>query len=117
MVFRHYLRLHARTGEDMPTDLAKEYRKRTAATGRYRDIRANMEQTSMCTGLDHQGEGSLILAGEAIAVGVKGIDPGPTTCSRSPAEAADTFRDPAGSARISAGGAHHVIFVSAVHSG
>jgi hypothetical protein len=101
----------------MPTDLAKEYRIRTADTGPYRGIRANMEQTSTCTGLDHRGEGSLILAGEAIAIGVKGVDPGAPGAAGVRRKRPIRSVIPAGSARIPAWGAQHVMFVSAVHSG
>jgi hypothetical protein len=45
MIARHYLRLHARTGEDMPMTCKITYRIMTGAASPYRDIRANMEQT------------------------------------------------------------------------
>ena len=35
------------------------YRVLPGRTGTYRDVRANMEQTSVCTGLDHHGRGRL----------------------------------------------------------
>ena len=49
---RYYLRLHARTSEDMPLTCRKSYRIMTAAASPYRDIRANMEQTRKLYGLD-----------------------------------------------------------------
>jgi hypothetical protein len=53
MVPRYYLRLHARTSEDIPLTCMKSYRIMTAAASPYRDIRANMEQTRKLHGLDH----------------------------------------------------------------
>jgi hypothetical protein len=53
MTPRHYLRLYVRTSEDMSLTCEILYRIMTAAASLYRDIRANMEQTSVCTGLDH----------------------------------------------------------------
>ena len=44
------------------------------AAGQYRDIRANMEQTSACIGLDHYAEGVRAVAGEPITIVGKGID-------------------------------------------
>ena len=55
MVPRYYLRLHARTSEDMPLACIKPYRIMTVAASPYRDIRANMEQTRNPYGLDHYG--------------------------------------------------------------
>ena len=55
MIPRYYLRLHARTSEDMPLTCMESYRIMTAAASPYRDIRANMEQTRNPEGLDHYG--------------------------------------------------------------
>jgi len=55
MVPRYYLRLHARTSEDMFLTCRKLHRIMTAAASPYRDIRANMEQTRKPWGLDHYG--------------------------------------------------------------
>jgi hypothetical protein len=52
---RYYLHLHVRTSEDMSLTCRKLYRIMTAAATRYRDIRANMEQTRNPHGLDHYG--------------------------------------------------------------
>ena len=60
------------------------------AAGRYRDIRANMERTSMRIGLDHPGRRGLVMAG-------KGIDArheNKRYPHRSLAEAANTVRNP-----------------------
>jgi hypothetical protein len=64
---RYYLRLHARTSEDRPSKCWKSYRIMTAAASQYRDIRANMERTSIQIGLDHH-------AAITWAMGGKGID-------------------------------------------
>lgn len=50
---RYYLRLHARTSEDMPLTCKRSYRIMTAAASPYRGIRATTEQPSTCIGLDH----------------------------------------------------------------
>jgi hypothetical protein len=44
------------------------------AAGAYQDIRANMEQTSMRTDLDHHGRECLGHGGEAMTIVGKGID-------------------------------------------
>jgi hypothetical protein len=61
---RYYLHLHACTSEDMPLPWKTQYRTMTAAARPYRDIRANMEQTSVRIGLDHHGRGRLSQASE-----------------------------------------------------
>jgi hypothetical protein len=69
----------------------------TAAASPYWDIRANIEQTSVCIGLDHYGRGVWGMAEEAITIVGKGIDAwrnANVRCNRSPAEATDTVRDP-----------------------
>ena len=87
---RYYLRLHARTSEDTPLTCGKSYRVMTAAASPYRDIRANMERTSIQIGLDHHAAITWTMGGKGIdarrAVHVRR--------SRIPAEAVDTIRDP-----------------------
>jgi hypothetical protein len=55
MLPRYYLRLRARTSEDMPLTCKTAYRIMTADASPYRGIRATTEQPSVCTGLDHHG--------------------------------------------------------------
>jgi len=50
---RHYLRLCARTSEDISLTCSPAYRMMTAATGLYRRIRASTEQAPNPIGLDH----------------------------------------------------------------
>ena len=58
--------------------------------GVYRDIRANMERTSLTEGLDHPGPDLRAWAGK----GIDAIDVIPVSRARSLAEAAGTVRDP-----------------------
>jgi hypothetical protein len=52
---RYYLRLCARTGEDMALTCKKAYRIMTADASPYQGIRATMEQPWVVIGLDHYG--------------------------------------------------------------
>ena len=52
MIPRYYLRLHARTSEDMSLTCKTSYQMMTAATGLYRRIRASPEPAHRPIGLD-----------------------------------------------------------------
>jgi hypothetical protein len=58
--------------------------------GAYRDIRANMERTSLPEGLDHHGSEVRAMAGK----GIVPVDEIHVSRARSPAEAAVTVGDP-----------------------
>ena len=53
---RYYLRLSARISEDMFLTCRKLYLIMTADARSYRDVRANMELTPVCIGLDHYAD-------------------------------------------------------------
>ena len=81
----YYLRLCARASEDMPLTCETSYRIMTAAASLYRDIRANMEQTSNPEGLDHYGKHRHCV-GQAVPAVRRKVPP-------EPAPAEDTMRN------------------------
>jgi hypothetical protein len=82
---RYYLRLHARTSEDMTLTCEMSYRIMTAAASPYWDIRANMERTSNPEGLDHCGNHRYCV-GQAVPTVRRKVPP-------DPARAEDTMRN------------------------
>ena len=95
---RYYLRLHARTSEDMSLTCKLAYQMMTVTANPYRGIRATMEQSSMGIGLDHYGRGCLGRSSERRSrhrrkVQVSGMADH-VSCDRSPAREVGTVGDP-----------------------